>query len=1160
MRLALVAVSLGLALGCGGGTAAELAPTPPAGSDSVLKFDFQNDTGPVAAGYTKVTPATVYARGGFGFVTAPPDATDGSNHTWNVFGKTVTVQQAIPGSVLSDATVDSVGGGPRSRQAATDFVFKTDVEPGDYDVTIWLGDVTTPRHQVRATINGVVVDVERMDVNNRRGHFDQTIFGSAVPRTVRVSAPDGFIEVTVGAHPDGANPIEWTYEQDEDPNNPPSTRTAVLVPAFSAASLQALTLHPAADPPLARVGGDLAQVAAPDEPGLDAALALFNAGDMAGARAAFDALADPKTRACGLFWVAGHPAQIDEEVVLLETAAALLAPEAPRDHAAADLLLQVRLALDAERYRRLYGYTSSGAPATDNLGRSCALVEQFQPDHPYVLKGTILWLRNRGGLDPRRVTASWERAQWLARQLEPNWGTVNPYVHLYATDEWKNEGKPWQVTDWAAAAGPGPDWARSLMANMNGWLDLFEWWSIHRQSPEGDIGGGWTDDVEVVPAFGLMAYVLEGASDITREATVRFADGIWNSNIIDRARGYQAQYADVEHTAEPTGNILHLHPLVRFGDPEGLERIMISARTFRDFFLTDTSLGHSHFQGNHLSATQIAINPDHRADIPLCGRVTNPFPFLLWYANNPGIEAPLRAWIEAWVADAARTDNRKPIGVFPQAVWTPTDGIGYPGTGDWWSANATHGQFGAFPKYQHYLYNLAAWCFLRTGEAQFREPLDKVQEYTQAWVDAGRPAAAGSPPVGEEEVWCGANLQTIAQGAMTNAKIGSGMADWDSYIARFGETYGRFLLAPTDATPIRDIEPLATELYAKWPYRTTEGVMTDRLLVVGWAQVISYYIGAEVFSVFFGMPVHAVTWQNTTRLFAAAVTKASQSEIEATLFLFADEGRDVTVRLWQLEPGATYRLEGGPAPGLGRPASIVDQGVPFTYEHLGQGVTFTLPARSTYALKIRRTAAAPGPPAARADLAVAPRDVSYARGQLTMRVHNVGAADATGIIVTAYEGTDTSGAVIGTANLAALEAPTDLVPRFADLTLAHTPGALPAAVTVVIDQQFEVTPANNTATAWIGGASPDLPPPMLTSLEPATVAAGGQLTIEGRNFVPGTTALAGEAPTTLFTAMFVDAEQLALQVDASTPPGTYLISVAGPDGKRSNLLPLAVTD
>ncbi|MFH1574584.1 MAG: hypothetical protein ABIG68_11405, partial [Acidobacteriota bacterium] len=546
-----------------------LAALPASGQ--VYRFDFQNDAGPVAAGFTRITPADAYVSSpGYGFQVAPRSGVDGSRHTWSLFGKSLSVDQVIPGSVLSDATRDCVIGGRAPME------FRVDVPPGSYDVTIWLGDVTTPRYQVRATINGVTVDVPRMDVNHLRGNFDQSIFGNAVPRTVRVTAPGGYIHLAVGSHPDGAQALTWTYIQDEDPTQPPYERTATLVPAFSSAALQALTIHPAADPPLILSGGKLVVAGVPAGPELQQALDRFNAGDISAARQAFSALASPgllAAKANGLFRVAGSPALLDVEPELLAEAEGLLMQvlaDKPDDYGAADLLLQVRLAKDAERYRRLYGYAASGSSASENLGRSCSLVENFPPEHPYFLKGQILWLRNRGGLDPRRVTASWERAQWLARQLDPAWGQVNPYVHLYATDEWQNTGRPWSVIDWYGLTEGGPEWARALAANMNGWLDLFEWWSIHRQAAEGDIGGGWTDDVEIVPAFGLMSFVLPGASDICREAVLRFADGIWNSDIVDRERGYQRQYADVEHTAEPTGNILHMHPLVSFGDPEGM--------------------------------------------------------------------------------------------------------------------------------------------------------------------------------------------------------------------------------------------------------------------------------------------------------------------------------------------------------------------------------------------------------------------------------------------------------------------------------------------------------------------------------------------------------------------------------------------------------------
>ena len=1154
---------------CGGGSTAPTGGDGPVPGTSVERYDFQAPGGAVEPGATPVTPADLYSpERGHGFLVAPGTTSDGTRHTWNVFGRTVTVEQAIPASVLSAATIDCVGGsgtgGGRAPRLQTEaFTFRTDVEPGDYTVTLWLGDVTTPLYQLRATVNDVVIDVARMDVNSWRGQFDQSIFGCAVPCTVRVGAPQGFLQVEIGPHPDGNAPIEWTYEQDEDPQNPPATHTATLVPAFQGCALQALTLHPYAEPLLVLQDGRLVRGGAADEPGLTQALARFESGDLEGALAAFEDLSDPVVRAAGLFWVAGHPAVVDTEPELLAEAQALLAPWAASDFAAEDLLLQVRLAQDAERYRRLYGYASSESPATDNLGRSCALTETFPPGHPYHVKGEILWLRNRGGLDPRRVTVSWERAQWLARQLEPDWGDANPYVHLYATDAWANAGRPWSVIDWAAIAGPGPDWARSLMSNMNGWLDLFEWWAIHRQSPEGDIGGGWTDDVEVVPAFGLMAYVLEGASDISRDSVVRFADGIWSSDIIDRDHGYQAQYADVEHTAEPTGNILHLYPLVRFGDPEGLERIMKSAKTFRDLFLTPSGATHTHFAGNHLSATQIATNPDHRADIPLCGRATNPLPFLVWYSGNPGIEAPLKGWIASWVADAARTEHRKPAGVFPQAVWTPTDGIGHPGLDDWWSANAAHGQYSAFPAYQYYLYNLAGFFYLRTGEAAFREPLDRLQAYTLGWAAAGRPAPAAAPPVGDEANWCGAKLQSIAQGAMTNVAIGSGQPDWDAYIGRFGDTYGRFLLDPEDAAPIEELAALSEELYAKWPYRTTEGVMTDRLLVVGWADVISYFIGAEVFSVFFGMPVHAVTWQNSTRLFAAAVTRATPQEIDATTYLFADDAREVSMRLWQLEPGASYVLEAGPAPGLARDPTSVDQSIPFDYAHLGDAVTFTLPGRTTWALRIRQVAPPPAPGPLLADLAVAPRDVTFGgagRRELTIRVHNVGSAGVSGAHVTVYAGLDATGTVIGSADTGPIDAPLDLVPRSETVTIPHEPAVLPAAVTVVVEPVQEITHENNAATAWIGGAAPDLPPPMLIALTPLTAPAGSAISVQGAGLQVAATALSSESASPDLELEVHDAERATLQLDPALPAGVYLVSVRNPDGKKSNLLPLTITD
>lgn len=192
-------------------------------------FDFQPATGALEPGYTQVTASTVYrAAQGYGFVIAPTREVDGSNKTWNLFGRIVSVDQAIPPSLLSDATRDGVGS-PSPSGADLPFSFRVDVPPGNYDVDLWLGDVSTPRFRMLATVNGVETTVTRADINDRRGSFDQTQFGGVVLRRLRVDASGGSIQVTLGRDNQTRNdPMfgalaaigaasSWTFNPDHPP-------------------------------------------------------------------------------------------------------------------------------------------------------------------------------------------------------------------------------------------------------------------------------------------------------------------------------------------------------------------------------------------------------------------------------------------------------------------------------------------------------------------------------------------------------------------------------------------------------------------------------------------------------------------------------------------------------------------------------------------------------------------------------------------------------------------------------------------------------------------------------------------------------------------------------------------------------------------------------
>lgn len=1164
-------------------------------SAQTLRFDFQPASGPLQPGYTAVTASTPYSPAqGYGFVAAPTGEVDGSGKTWNIFGRIVTVDQAIPPSLLSDATRDGVGS-PSPSGDDLPFSFRTDLPPGDYDLTLWLGDVTTPRFRMLATANGTETTVTRADINDRRGSFDQTQFGGVVPRRLRVDASGGSILITIGRDNQArTDPIfgalaangaasTWTFDLDESTLSPPDTvLTKVLVPAFRGAALQALTISPATDPPLLMQGGQLVLGDAPADPALLAAIASFNQGDLATARNGFASLAPANLQAAaaaGLLWVAGHPAWFSGEVLdqdgeqaLIDAALLrldqLLAAD-PDDAQAAHLHLQAAMASDAEGFRRKLGYASVGSPAVENLGRSAALAEQFEADHPYARKGQILWLRNRGGLDPLRNSVSFERAQWNAQQLDPIYGAVNPYIHLYATDQWVNDGAPWTRVDWNQIFTSGPGWARLLASNLNSWLDLFEWWTIHRQSPEGDIGGGWTDDVEILPAFGAMALTLPDSSDLTRLGFQRFSDGIWNSPIVDPQAGFQAQFADIEHVAEPTGNLLHVSALLDYGDPERIERMLKSERTFRDLFLSDPAdspFGHQHFLANMMSSTSIAAGGAFAADLPLSGRATNPFPFLIWYAANPGATAPLEAWARSWLEDAQRSENGKPVGIFPNAVWTPTDGIGLPPDGNWWGQDDSHGQSSALPKYQWYPYSLTGFFHTWTGDPAFLAPFDAIQNHTAAWFGAGQPVSAATPPAGQENIWAGGVLKDAAVGAITNTRLLTGTPINSAYLNNFASGYAQLLLNPTSSAPLASLQPPADKLIARWPYKTTEGVMTDRILEPGWTDVISYYIGADVLANYYGMPAQAVSWGNTTRLFAAAVTLTGPDRLDASLYLFSPATRSIDLRLWQLRPGFDYLLEAGPAAGLGLAPSPVAESIQFNLVRRGDAVSFELPGNTAYALRIRPRIPLPAaslPPAPQADLGIHARDLAYdpGTGTLSARVHNIGAVDLSNVTVAVHDGPDSSAPLLASQTLTALAAPLDLTPRFADLVfpgLVASSGTLTASLTPAAGID-EVSIDNNWASIATNGAAAVLEPPMIFAIDPPSTTPGASLTLSGKQFEPGMAVLDAGVPAAGLMLTVIDAQTAQLQVPVSQPaPATLLLSLVNSAGLESNVLPVTV--
>ncbi|MBM3888061.1 MAG: hypothetical protein FJ388_02925, partial [Verrucomicrobia bacterium] len=92
-----------------------------------------------------------------------------------------------------------------------------------------------------------------------------------------------------------------------------------------------------------------------------------------------------------------------------------------------------------------------------------------------------------------------------------------------------------------------PAWAlaqREALAKYRLWA---HWWITHQQ-PDGQFGGSYGDDVELITGWPLLVLGLDDRKVF--ESLRVLADGVWATEPV-KSKGYDV-YSDVEHSAEPT--------------------------------------------------------------------------------------------------------------------------------------------------------------------------------------------------------------------------------------------------------------------------------------------------------------------------------------------------------------------------------------------------------------------------------------------------------------------------------------------------------------------------------------------------------------------------------------------------------------------------------
>lgn len=610
-----------------------------------------------------------------------------------------------------------------------------------------------------------------------------------------------------------------------------------------------------------------------------------------------------------------------------------------------------------------------------------------------------------------------------------------------------------------------PVWAAALHEAYGRNAAILEYWITHRQAPDGTMGGGMGDDVELFRSWQPLA-AISTATPIVREGVTRLCDGVWHNPSC--VNGFWNAIMDVEHGTEYTADTQPVMVFIDYGEPEFYERNLESTRHIHNVLTGVNQRGMRQFKSVDIGGKGIGDVPQHQADVPYHARAMKTVMWLAW-AGNPTARTLFLEWCDLWLDAAMSQEGGKPAGVVPPAVWYPSGSIIRP-SGHWWEADLGWSYF-EWPFSTFMVLDAFNCAHYFTHDDKYLVPMQRTLD--RVW--SRPPRDATELTTGSAE-WAVAKLQAyrLVGESLPGYRWVSGDLSYDENIQALAgsdvkrlatKAYTRYLVDhDLDAFSEAIQKQTETRRY-NFELQTQEVLATDRAGIPV-DDFFGAYTGAARRWSDMGVPSVAVTWVADDTNFAALVQTATDRRLKLRIYQFSDKPVRLGMRLWQLRPGRYERVAG--------PEETADDGVrrvesslhTFDVRYRGQIEYVEVPPRQSFAVDVRliQPAAPPGP---LPDLAIGRGDVTVSplpddTLEVKVRVHNIGAADAGAARVSLRTGADKT---IAEAALPPIPAPNDLTPKVVEVRLVAPKSAVASGrrVDVQLDGGAEdANPLNNT--------------------------------------------------------------------------------------------------
>ncbi|MEX0609496.1 MAG: hypothetical protein WD016_13245 [Balneolaceae bacterium] len=564
--------------------------------------------------------------------------------------------------------------------------------------------------------------------------------------------------------------------------------------------------------------------------------------------------------------------------------------------------LQVELLQKAEKYFNYRGWSwateETGLGLFDHLHQSVMLYDgllnhenpEENPLYERALwhRGRLLhWLWLERGTE--RESDAAKRDLKKIYELHPNDEIVQMYngYQIDSPDPFDEMQKP----------ANAPDWAFAQWEVMNRLKHIVDWWVLEQQSENGEFGGKFGDDVEILRFWSPL--ILSGDSIVYR-GWKKLADGVWNSNKV--YQGYAKNPSDVEHSSEFISDTAPLMVLYT-DDPVYEERLAYSADHFRNLWTGFNENGHRFFKSSWFSSTEVEMEPPKNRDVPYTTRATKAVRYYGWKSKDPETLQALEEWADAWLHVSQRTDKGKPKGIIPASIEYPSESF----NGDepnWYTANMFWDYFewsGGSAILDQLLFT---WTI--TGDEDYLEPivqhLDLVSKYKGSLSAPVDSFEQGS------EAWAAHKLGNSSGfwDLVGTWRLLTENGNYDELIIEHGTPFIKYRLTGNEEHLVEGIQPYLETIRYNFPMLTSEAIHTDRVHIApgnereaGILQgMITGYGISESAS-----PYIAISWEEASRDITYLVTDSDSTRLNMDLYSFSEKEENATMRLWQLKPG-----------------------------------------------------------------------------------------------------------------------------------------------------------------------------------------------------------------------------------------------------------------